>query len=587
MAVWSNHGPLLDAIEAGNPSGVKFMLDGEAGPGKFNPKFRRRGKTLIQFAFAHQSKLHPTESYAILRMLLSAGAVCSEEERQIIEEEGFFTLHELCSLERLDLPSTLAKVRERIRSGSNANATNEMLETPLHLCAKSEKGGAKTRIQVARELIQQGGAQVEAQDILGRTPLHSCIMNDNIELASLLVKENKSNDDNIELASLLVKENKSNVSTQDKYKRTPLFYAQSSKCADILLQNGADVSTEDHEGNIMAFYKEASAPVLHHLVDKGYLSLENRNRNGETVFFKACSTSSHIIDGRTGRPYNDLVRNWVLLHRPNPLDENHQGITPFMAVCARANMELVQFFIAQYGSSIAYRANSQGITPIMVSIGSVGFNPIFKLLVENGADPFRGVVQVWAKKVDGPQDSKPVPEHLTPFMALCGRNYLYSHDQELIRYCVSKFGASILNDSPTTTNMTPLFASLGSWYYQPSKPPRGKSCLEFHIPTPDCSYYGRERIRFLVRIGVNVFARTRIDAGVETEEDIIVAMDHHMVKRGFRHSLRKYVTSYFQEQRSQKKQRIHDLLVYLNGIHWFSRGVPTAAVVSRKRPLGV
>jgi ankyrin repeat protein len=103
----------------------------------------------------------------------------------------------------------MSKIQDFIERGADVEAKDNMGYTPLH------KASLYNFIEIAKFLIEKG-ANVEAKDDKGWTPLHSVSYKDNIEIAKLLIERG---------ADLEVK---------DKLGRTPLHWAKSDEMKTLL-----------------------------------------------------------------------------------------------------------------------------------------------------------------------------------------------------------------------------------------------------------------------------------------------------------------------------------------------------------------
>ena len=150
------------------------------------------------------------------------------------------------------------------------NAKNDKGEAPLHLVSRGEYGSPDDGVRVA-ELLLERGTNVNAQDKVGWTPLHSASYNGKPEITQVLLYHGaKANVENYlgETPLHLVRQGKYgsrggghvaqlllnggvNVNAQDKRDWTPLHaasYYGRLEIAQVLLDHGAIAKTEDDQG---------------------------------------------------------------------------------------------------------------------------------------------------------------------------------------------------------------------------------------------------------------------------------------------------------------------------------------------------
>ena len=200
---------------------------------------------------------------------------------------------------------------------------NDEKQTPLHLASY----GAEHAIA---KILLESGANVDAQDSNGRTPLHeACFIEANLEMVQLLL------------------EHHANVNKQTRTRKTPLHYAcvysEGPDIIEILLENGASVNDRDKDG----------LTPLHAAADK-----------------------------------LDILK--VLLQHNAEVDaRNNMGATSLHIACELGLLELVQELL-KHSQDVNAIANRGGgltvkVTPIMCAAMG-GFSEVVEELLAHGAD---------------------------------------------------------------------------------------------------------------------------------------------------------------------------------------------------------
>lgn len=167
-------------------------------------------------------------------------------------------------------------IKDLAKKGASVNTVDDYGNTPiLDLVSINENLDDAEAAYILSTLIKSG-ANIEARDVNGRTPLHLIVMNNHDYLLGALLNNssNVSVDVNIKdnegetplhlaalnyfpsgVSQLLLKG--ADVNAVDKYKRTPLMLAVKNcefESAAHLLASGADVTLEDDYGNSVMHY---------------------------------------------------------------------------------------------------------------------------------------------------------------------------------------------------------------------------------------------------------------------------------------------------------------------------------------------
>jgi len=156
-----------------------------------------------------------------------------------------------------------------LRLGANIEATDEYGRSPLMIaCCKNNK-------EIV-ELLLKNGANIEAKGNHNHTPLFYACYNNNKEIIELLLK------------------NGANIEAADTHGLTPLIYAccrnNNKEGVTLLLEKGANIEATDNCGRtplIYACYKN-NKEIVELLLEKG-ANIEATDKYGQTPFDIACN----------------------------------------------------------------------------------------------------------------------------------------------------------------------------------------------------------------------------------------------------------------------------------------------------------
>ena len=169
------------------------------------------------------------------------------------------------------------------------------------------------------------------------------------------------------------------MGNQLSYSQTPVEAADFAKAAKFddasevksLLKKGINPNILDANGSPMLVLaiREKSPKVIDVLLSDKNIDVDLSDKNGETPLMMAS------IDGNL-----PLVKTLVIGHKAQ-LD--HIGWTPLHYACAKGQLEVAQFLIAN--GAIVDSVSLGNTTPLMMAVQS-GNEQVVKLLLDKGAD---------------------------------------------------------------------------------------------------------------------------------------------------------------------------------------------------------
>ncbi|HQP04983.1 MAG TPA: ankyrin repeat domain-containing protein, partial [Bacteroidales bacterium] len=211
--------------------------------------------------------------------------------------------------------------------------------------------------EIAQLLIEKG-ANVNARNEYGETPLHFASKEGSFEIAQLLIERG------------------ANVNAKAKYSHTPLHYASEGylDIAKLLIEKGADVNAKISDD--LRYYagytplhfasKEGSFEIAQLLIEKG-ADVNAKNEFGETPLHLASTDMAELLIEKGA----------------NVNARNEYGETPLHYLKGYLGMAMAELLIEK-GADVNAKAK-YGYTPLHFAVYKEEFE-IAKLLIEKGAD---------------------------------------------------------------------------------------------------------------------------------------------------------------------------------------------------------
>ncbi|MRR16331.1 MAG: hypothetical protein EG826_07730 [Deltaproteobacteria bacterium] len=280
---------LIAAVRSGNSAEVRRLL---AKPGAGLTARDKEGRTLLHSLVAELVKLADSEkalAHDGVALLLAGGgdvnaadnygntplsdAVKLGDVKTVAflldhgalanarDKNGKTPLHEFFSVSgpiyikhinrEVDLPQIERSIAEMlVANGADVNAADAKGRTPL--AAAAGLGNMK-----AVEFLLKHGADVNARDNDGKTPLH---------LVNTIVGDRSTPGQITRITEMMI-ESGADVNARDNKQQTPLFFARIDTLA-VMIDRGADVNARDQEGKTPLFCVK-SQKCLETLIERG------------------------------------------------------------------------------------------------------------------------------------------------------------------------------------------------------------------------------------------------------------------------------------------------------------------------------
>ncbi len=242
------------------------------------------------------------------------------------------------------------KVVEALLSGSqtDVNIKSKLGKTPL--CYTDSPAIAS--VLLARRANPQKG------DKEGNTPLHRAILNENWELADVLIQKG------------------ADVNVENDDGNTPINVAQTVRAVQYLLEKGADPTRSDEGGNTILHKAAMSGDcaMIEVLLKSRKINVNVENENGNTPLNFTCSAEAAQL---------------LLAHLANPTIADENGNTPLHHATEVEDIDLMIVLLKDRRVDVNAQ-NDDGETPLHIGLKGIR-NPIetAQLLMKHGADILR------------------------------------------------------------------------------------------------------------------------------------------------------------------------------------------------------
>lgn len=334
--------PLQAAVRRGNYDAAKYLIEKGA---DINVKLEDNATFLLFATYNTNAEL--------VKLLLDKGS-----ELNIFDDRGNTPLLAAASRGNLEIVKLLIDKGAKMEPGvcKRASCTNSG-DSPLHRAASSNPAVV--------EYLLEKGADVNATDFDGNTPLHRMYWGDSIRTVDILCKNGgKINLQNNKGETPLIKaiaskktdyirallKHKADISLADHAGKTPLHYASISGYSDmvnLLIENGADIHVKDQNDRTPAYYAvyHGNKNIAEHLFNKGAVKenmpfkkaelLSKDINQGEAIVWYSnhsgwlVKTKNHLLVFDYWQPGTDPDNVSINNGRINPKEIENQNVMVF------------------------------------------------------------------------------------------------------------------------------------------------------------------------------------------------------------------------------------------------------------------
>ena len=283
--------------------------------------------------FTNETGFNPHEIVALIRN-------SSEWKNYYESKYENLSLFDLIQNGKTDL------VKKKIESGADVNAKNNNGNTPLCVASSNE------HIEIVKLLLEYG-ADVNAKNNYGSTPLYLASECGHTEIVKLLLEYGA-----------------------DVNEYTPLYWASYKGHAEIvklLLEYGADVNIKDNDGRTPLYwasvygYTEIVKLLLEYGAD---VNVKSNSNNRNTALYLA-----------SGRGHTEIVK-LLLEYGADVNAKDRYGNTPLYGASYKGYTEIVKLLLA-HGADVNIK-NNGGCSPLYLA-STHEYTEVVKLLKQYGA----------------------------------------------------------------------------------------------------------------------------------------------------------------------------------------------------------